>query len=483
MNPHDGYGSMGTVWARLVRLVVMMAVVQFLCSTDVLASADLTTLGSRIYNRGLGESNRPLPTLIGDTGVPAGAVSVACYNCHGVAGGGGREGDVLSPAIDGARLQLPVSAGPLQRPAYSRATFCKALTGGVSPSGRVLSLAMPRITLSTRECEALARYVQDLSRPSHTGVTSNEIAIGFLNASPRKSTQKKFYSKLKGLIGRQNRSGAFFGRHFHLRELNSPQAALESPPLVLIADRLDPDTLAALLDHGVTVVITGVAELPLTAHPYLFWTHLSIPEAYRSAIHHHNPPSGGAGFYVVHSPGRAWRELSHALIDDSTAGTLRFLSLHEGSPLALGTECWPVLLVTEPSDGTTALEELMKECPQRKVLTYFKFVRLASLSNAVDNMNLTVIFPEEPVKGDRVHHLADAIVSRVADAVQAAGYGIRSADFVERLAERWSITYKVYQRESAAFPSHVLHGGSYVVTSLPNGNRSHIEGSWIPMEK
>lgn len=93
------------------------------------------------------------------------ARGVACVNCHGVDGRGGKEGDVIVPAVTHEALTKPSTASGLSgrlRAPYTDALLARAITDGVDSSGAPLSTYMPRWLLSDSELQDLQRYLKRL---------------------------------------------------------------------------------------------------------------------------------------------------------------------------------------------------------------------------------------------------------------------------------------------------------------------------------
>jgi len=124
--------------------------------------------GKIIYTTGQSPSGRPLfyRLLSGEDFLPA--RGVACANCHGLDGRGGREGNVVAPDITYGVLIKP-SAAPLpsgrSRSPYTDGLLVRAITEGLDSSGNRLNSMMPRWSLSDSELQDLLKY---LKRLDHT---------------------------------------------------------------------------------------------------------------------------------------------------------------------------------------------------------------------------------------------------------------------------------------------------------------------------
>jgi hypothetical protein len=136
--------------------------------------------GERFYLRGLAPGGAPVAaTVQGDIHVKS--TDMACVNCHRRSGMGTAEGTLVVPAIAGSVLFEPVTKGAPQlgpprttgdgtRPAYTEAALLRAVRDGVSPSGRVLSAAMPRYAIRESDAKALAEFLRTLGEGPAPGV-------------------------------------------------------------------------------------------------------------------------------------------------------------------------------------------------------------------------------------------------------------------------------------------------------------------------
>ncbi|ALX16369.1 hypothetical protein P350_31610 [Burkholderia cepacia JBK9] len=83
---------------------------------------------------------------------------VRCANCH-AAGAGPAVPNSLAPRLtpDGLTALRARRGGPPTR--YDRDAFCALLRTGLDPAYVLINVAMPRYTLSERDCTALWRYL------------------------------------------------------------------------------------------------------------------------------------------------------------------------------------------------------------------------------------------------------------------------------------------------------------------------------------
>jgi mono/diheme cytochrome c family protein len=149
------------------------------------ASAELLSIGQRIYREGITGSGAPLKAQTAAQTQLSGK-TVACVACHRRSGYGGSEGQVsIRPITAGALFAeqtLPVHSprikaqlGSRQRPAYSPALLERAIRQGMDSEGKPLNPLMPRFALSDDDLGALVAYLETLSAQSSPGVDDDEI--------------------------------------------------------------------------------------------------------------------------------------------------------------------------------------------------------------------------------------------------------------------------------------------------------------------
>jgi mono/diheme cytochrome c family protein len=131
--------------------------------------AHLTPAESRgkiIYTTGRSASGRPLSFRLVSAGeglLPA--KGVACANCHGPDGKGGREGNAVIADITYGTLNQPLAASQpwdRERAAYTDALLARAITQGIDASGQRLNGVMPRWALPESDLQDLLKYLKRL---------------------------------------------------------------------------------------------------------------------------------------------------------------------------------------------------------------------------------------------------------------------------------------------------------------------------------
>lgn len=150
--------------------------------------------GERMYRNGLLSDGSTLKGYVrGDVEVDS--TMFSCTNCHARGGLGSVEGQVSSPAVNGATLFNPRylykdqiknsisktrgKARPAQalRPAYNDETLAVALRGGIDPQGREFVPIMPRYNLNDQEMQIMVTYLKNLSSTYSPGVTDKTITF------------------------------------------------------------------------------------------------------------------------------------------------------------------------------------------------------------------------------------------------------------------------------------------------------------------
>lgn len=132
------------------------------------ASAD--SLGRAIFERGEGRASRPVGGAWGAGMSRTAGPDVACANCHGAQGRGGREGFVRAPDIRWSTLtsaQGAVRSDGHVRPPYDVVSFARAVRTGVAAGGEPLDVTMPRFDLGDDEVEALVEQLSSLGEVAH----------------------------------------------------------------------------------------------------------------------------------------------------------------------------------------------------------------------------------------------------------------------------------------------------------------------------
>ncbi|HJQ30549.1 MAG TPA: cytochrome c, partial [Pyrinomonadaceae bacterium] len=117
--------------------------------------------GRAIYLRGESPSGREIGATVGELDVPASTVT--CAGCHGTRGEGKTEGGVTAGDLTWANLTKPYGhthpTGRKHGP-FNEATFARAVSEGVDPSGNTMLTAMPRFRMSADDVADLLAYLK-----------------------------------------------------------------------------------------------------------------------------------------------------------------------------------------------------------------------------------------------------------------------------------------------------------------------------------
>jgi hypothetical protein len=155
-------------------------------------SDTLIAAGGRLYSHGVTASGVAVPvTVQGDLRVRS--TDMPCANCHRRSGWGTVEGGVTTPPVVGEVLFNPIAlgnaqlgirtTGPGTRPAYDDQLLLRALRDGIDPSGRPLSLTMPRYQLGAADAAALSAYLRSLPSTPPPGVTPETVHLATITSS------------------------------------------------------------------------------------------------------------------------------------------------------------------------------------------------------------------------------------------------------------------------------------------------------------
>lgn len=113
--------------------------------------------GERIYYTGTSDSGQPI-TYSGGIMM----MRLACVNCHGTDGHGGRVRLMMS-SFDVPNIAWPVlSKAGDDRPAYDEQAFKTAVTQGIDPSGSDLEAPMPVWQMSAGDLDDLLAFIKTL---------------------------------------------------------------------------------------------------------------------------------------------------------------------------------------------------------------------------------------------------------------------------------------------------------------------------------
>lgn len=144
----------------MLRSPVLLLAVSLLALADPAGAAD-RRLGERLYREGANARGEPIRSLVGEPPAPFNGAVAACDACHAL-----RAEPTAEAAAPDLRWSVLVDASRSSGAVYTEPTFARAVNEGVTPSGRRLSAAMPRYSLSRSEAAALVAFLKSLPAPS-----------------------------------------------------------------------------------------------------------------------------------------------------------------------------------------------------------------------------------------------------------------------------------------------------------------------------
>jgi mono/diheme cytochrome c family protein len=157
------------IWAVVALVVGVIGVVMaagLLGGSSVVG--EFSSLGEQIYYTGTTASG-PIPRTVAGGGMTGMGMmgNVACVDCHGEDGRGGRVGmmfgSVEIPDIRHSTLSRPRSEDGTTMPAWSDSDIVRAIRDGVEPNGQSLTAPMPRWAMTDAEAADVIAYLKELS--------------------------------------------------------------------------------------------------------------------------------------------------------------------------------------------------------------------------------------------------------------------------------------------------------------------------------
>ena len=229
--------------------------------------------GRLLFQRGVSASGAPLRAFLGEDRIELTGRAAACANCHHFSGQGTQEGGVAAPDITARALFRPRAGAPgISRPAYDDATLAAAITRGVSPTGRPLSIAMPRFELSKEDLASMLAWLHVLGDAPVPGVTAEQIRIGATLplSGPLASVGEDVRDVLRGAFADINARGGVYRRRLELvaeddRLSDATERLLDSGVLTWMGSRIPaaPGTRSRLAQEGVPLLVPfGFPQAP-----------------------------------------------------------------------------------------------------------------------------------------------------------------------------------------------------------------------------
>jgi len=185
--------------------------------------------GRRLYRAGVLRGDGELAARVSGQVEISGAMA-SCARCHGADGAGGREAGLVAPALgwDALAASRPAVDGMPARPGYDERTLLDAVRRGHDPSGRALSLAMPRFALGPREAADLVAYLRVLGTPADRAPGVSETQVTFAAALPlsgplaERGTAAR--EAMSACLERASLEGGVYGRRVVLETIDSASA-------------------------------------------------------------------------------------------------------------------------------------------------------------------------------------------------------------------------------------------------------------------
>ncbi|MET7241767.1 hypothetical protein ABZT49_00200 [Methylobacterium sp. EM32] len=149
-----------------------------------------------------------------------------CRDCHARDGAGGREGAAIVPPIDSAAL----TRHTLDRPAYDRASFARAVTEGRDAAGRPLAALMPRYPLDGAQASALWDHLGERRFVERRGVGPDAVVLG-IDARAGADLAGALGQAMRGILGEH---GLVHGRRVVFTTVAAPLADGPEAPLAVL---------------------------------------------------------------------------------------------------------------------------------------------------------------------------------------------------------------------------------------------------------
>ena len=132
------------------------------------AAGTFSSAGQQIYYTGAGASGSIPRTIVGGGFTGLGMMGdVACVDCHGEDGRGGRVGMMFGsvdiPDIRYSTLSTTRSDNGTTVPAWTDSDITRAIRDGVEPNGQSLKAPMPRWAMTDAEIADVISYLKELS--------------------------------------------------------------------------------------------------------------------------------------------------------------------------------------------------------------------------------------------------------------------------------------------------------------------------------
>jgi len=216
--------------------------------------------GKAFYRRGESASGQDITALMGEVDVPAS--TLPCAGCHGNRGEGRTEGGVTAGNMSWSNLTKPyghTDEGGRKHPAFSEASFVRAMTSGLDPAGNKLAVAMPVYRLPQEDMTNLIAYLKRIETDADPGVNNTNIVIG--TVLPEKAAlsglAQSMGDVLQAYFAEINAHGGIYNRKIELRVIYGDSKAT----VANIRHLIDDDQVFALVSGLTAGAEDGVAAL------------------------------------------------------------------------------------------------------------------------------------------------------------------------------------------------------------------------------
>lgn len=176
--------------------------------------------GKAFYLRSETSSGREITALLGDIDVPASTLT--CAGCHGARGEGKTEGGVTAGNLNWSSLTKPYGHsddGGRKHPAFTEASFIRALTSGLDPAGNKMAVAMPIYRLTQQEMADLIAYLKRIETDRDPGLTETTLVLGTVvpDKGPLADLGQAMREVLQAYFAEINSRGGIYNRRIELR--------------------------------------------------------------------------------------------------------------------------------------------------------------------------------------------------------------------------------------------------------------------------
>jgi ABC-type branched-subunit amino acid transport system substrate-binding protein len=291
--------------------------------------------GRAIYLRGESPSGREIGATVGELDVPASTVT--CAGCHGAHAEGKTEGGVTAGDLTWPNLTKPYGhthpTGRRHGP-FTEASFARAVSEGLDPSGNAMLTAMPRFRMSPDDVADLLAYLKAIERDRDPGLTEDSIRVGTLVPSKGAlaETGAAMRDVLAAFFAELNARGGVYNRKVELRVADTQGDATSAAAAVrrLVADEqtfalvgglsAGADKELAALTRELEVPLVGPSSLlpqAAAADRYTFYLLPGVGEQARALVNFESQkrPVKGSGIAVVYASGEI-QETAAAAVGD-----------------------------------------------------------------------------------------------------------------------------------------------------------------------